>query len=435
MKFSEFKKNIDSGLKASLDSEITSEKTKNLEVILNILNSINRSLILDDVLELVLKNAIRLTNSERGFIVLKTSLGKLEFKLGLDVNGKELPESLFQISNSVVEDVFYNGQSRFIEGAQSDVTLESSKSILRLDLQTILCSPLITDGNKIGVIYVDSKHLHRVKEKDITNTFEILAGQAAAAIRNAQLYQNQIAANSALQEANTQLIQAERKALKAGIDSEIGQSLQGLVHLALLENESLLRLVEKLKKDTEEASITKDNLVYDRLKLKSKVAIDSIRSIQKYAQVLMETAIMNLNKDSGDLNKTIQSVIKYISPIKKYQFATFKTQLNNLPLCSYDSEQIQHLLVHLFTNSVNAKKDATINIHSFADEKIIKVVIEDNGPGIPDDMKKDLLTSYTPRKNSYGLFLCKSIIDRHNGDIKFVNSEIGTKIEFSIPIS
>ena len=88
----------------------------------------------------------------------------------MDSNGKELPESLFQISNSVVEDVFYNGQSRFIEGAQSDVTLESSKSILRLDLQTILCSPLITDGNKIGVIYVDSKHLHKIKEKETTST-------------------------------------------------------------------------------------------------------------------------------------------------------------------------------------------------------------------------------------------------------------------------
>lgn len=435
MKFSEFKKNIDSGLKASMDTEISSEKTKNLEVILNILNSINRSLILDDVLELVLKNAIRLTNSDRGFIVLKTSLGKLEFKLGLDSNGKELPESLFQISNSVVEDVFYNGQSKFIEGAQSDVTLESSKSILRLDLQTILCSPLITDGNKIGVIYVDSKHLHRIKEKDLTNTFEILAAQAAAAIRNAQLYQNQITANSALQEANSQLIQAERKALKAGIDSEIGQSLQGLVHLALLENESLLRLLEKLKKDSDDQGIAKDNLVYDRLKLKSKVAIDSIRSIQKYAQVLMETAIMNLNKDSGDLNKTIQSVIKYISPIKKYQFATFKTQLNNLPLCNYDSEQIQHLLVHLFTNSVNAKKDVTINIQSFADDKFINVIVEDNGPGIPEDVKSELLTSYTPRKNTYGLFLCKSIIDRHNGDIKFIDSKLGTKIEFSIPVN
>lgn len=434
MKFSEFKKNIDAGIKSSLESDLTSEKAKNLEVILNILNNINRSLILEDVLELVLKNAIRLTNSERGFIVLKNSLGNLDFKLGLDSNGKELPESLFQISNSVVEDVFYNGQSRFIEGAQSDSSLENSKSILRLDLQTILCSPLITDGNKIGVIYVDSKHLHKIKEKETTNTFEILAGQAAAAIRNAQLYQAQLMANAALQEANSQLIQAERKALKASIDSEIGQSLQGLVHLALLENESLLRLIEKFKKEHEDTGNGKESLMFDRLKLKSKVAIDSIRGIQKFAQVLLETAVMNLNKDSGDLNRTIQSVIKYISPMKKFQQVTFKTQLNNIPLCSYDSEQMQHLLVHLFTNSVNAKKDVTIQITSnIVNDKII-LTIEDNGPGIPESIKKDLFKSYTPKKNNYGLFLCKSIVDRHNGEIKLIDSKVGTTIEISIPV-
>jgi signal transduction histidine kinase len=434
MKFSEFKKNIDSGIKTSLDSDLASEKVKNLEVILNILNSINRSLILEDVLELVLKNAIRLTNSERGFIVLKNSLGNLEFKIGLDSNSKELPESLFQISNSVVEDVFYNGQSRFIEGAQSDASLENSKSILRLDLQTILCSPLITDGNKIGVIYVDSKHLHKIKEKETTSMFEILAGQAAAAIRNAQLYQAQIAANAALQEANTQLIQAERKALKAGIDSAIGQSLTGLVHLALLENESLLRLIEKFKKEHEELGNGKESLMYDRLMLKSKVAIDSIRGIQKYAQVLLETAIMNLNKDSGDLNRTIQSVIKYISPMKKFQFATFKTQLNTVPLCHYDSEQIQHLLVHLFTNSVNAKKDVTISISSRAVEDQIEIIIQDNGPGIPLEIRSDIFKSFTPKKNHYGLFLCKSIVDRHNGEIKLLDTESGTAIEILIPI-
>lgn len=434
MKFSEFKKNIDAGIKSSLESDLTSEKAKNLEVILNIINNINRSLILEDVLELVLKNAIRLTNSERGFIVLKNSAGSLEFKLGLDSNGKELPESLFQISNSVVEDVFYNGQSRFIEGAQSDSSLENSKSILRLDLQTILCSPLITDGNKIGVIYVDSKHLHKIKEKEITNTFEILAGQAAAAIKNAQLYQAQLLANAALQEANSQLIQAERKALKASIDSEIGQSLQGLVHLALLENESLLRLIEKFKKEQEDTGNGKESLMFDRLKMKSKVAIDSIRGIQKYAQVLLETAVMNLNKDSGDLNRTIQSVIKYISPMKKFQLVTFKTQLNNIPLCRYDSEQMQHLFVHLFTNSVNAKKDVTIQITSKnVDNKII-VTIEDNGPGIPLSIKKDLFKSYTPKKNNYGLFLCKSIVDRHNGEIKLIDTKVGTSIEISIPV-
>lgn len=434
MKFSEFKKNIDAGLKTSLVEDESVERTKNLEIILNIINSINRSLVLEDVLELVLKNAIRLTNSERGFIVLKSPTGKLEFKLGLDANNKELPEELFQISSSVVEDVFYNGQSRFIEGAQSDAVFVPSKSIVRLDLQTILCSPLITDGQKIGVIYVDSKRLHKIKEKDITNTFEILAGQAASAIRNAQLFNAQIAANKALQEANEQLIKAERKALKSSIDSEIGQSLQALVHLALLEGESLYRMIDDVQKQFEKHPEFKNSIIFDRLKLKAKISTDSIRSIQKYAQVLLETSLMNLVKDSSDLNKTVQTVIKYLAPMKKFQLATFKTELTNLPDCSFDAGQIQHVLVHLITNSVNAKKDATIIIKSFSSEGFNHLIIQDDGPGIPKEIKDDIISNYTPRNNSYGLFLCKSIIEKHNGELKFLEVENGTAVQISLPL-
>ncbi|MCW9066550.1 MAG: hypothetical protein OQJ78_09660, partial [Ignavibacteriaceae bacterium] len=83
MKFSEFKKNIDDGIKNVIADNESSDRTKSLEAILNIVNTINRSLILEDVLELVLKNAIRLTQSERGFIVLQNTTGDLEFKLGL----------------------------------------------------------------------------------------------------------------------------------------------------------------------------------------------------------------------------------------------------------------------------------------------------------------------------------------------------------------
>ena len=92
MKFSEFKKNIDAGIKNTSDESESSERVKNLEAILNIVNTINRSLILEDVLELVLKNAIRLTNSERGFIVLQNQSDKLEYKLGMDAQNISLPE-------------------------------------------------------------------------------------------------------------------------------------------------------------------------------------------------------------------------------------------------------------------------------------------------------------------------------------------------------
>ncbi len=434
MKFSEFKKNIDDGIKNTGSDEESSEKVKHLEAILNIANTINRSLILDDVLELVLKNAIRLTNSERGFIVLQNAQENLEFKLGLDSENKNLPENLFHISNTVVEDVFYHGQSIFIEGAQSDATYDPSKSILKLDLQTILCSPLITNGKKIGVIYVDSKHLQKIKVREITGTFEILAGQAATAIRNAQLYDGQVSAYNALQEANNQLIQAERKALKSSIDSEIGQSLQGLVHLALLETESLMRMIEKTQPEYERASVNNDSVFFDRLKLKSKVAIDSIRNIQKYAQVLLETSIMNLNKDTGDLNRTIQSVIKYLVPMRKYATLTFKTELNNLPLCNYDSEQIQHLLVQLFTNTAEVKKDATINIKSYAKKDKVIVEVSDDGPGFPAGFNTNFMITAGTNNGGYGLFLCKSIIERHNGDFKILHIDKGAAIQFVLPV-
>jgi signal transduction histidine kinase len=432
MKFSDFKKNIDAGLKATLDDEGTSERVKNLEAILNILNTINRSLILEDVLQLVLKNAIRLTNSERGFIVLKNESNELEYKLGIDSNSNELREESFNVSNSVVSDVFLTGQSIFLEGAQSDNNFDPTKSILRLDLQTILCSPLITNGKKIGVIYVDSKYLQKIKIREITGTFEILAGQAAAAIRNAQLYNGQVAANAALQEANAQLIQAERKTLKSSIDSEIGQSLQGLVHLALLETESLMRTIEKSQKEFE--NINHNSLVFDRLKLKSKVAIDSIRNIQKFAQVLLETSLLSLNKDTGDLNRTIQSVIKYLSPLKKFSMVTFNLELNKVPSCSYDSEQIQHLLVNLFSNSAEAKRDITINVRSQIENDKVILEVTDNGPGFPPEIIKDPFGSSVNRKGSYGLYLCKSIVDRHGGEMSVQNVKTGAQVKISLPV-
>lgn len=434
MKFNEFKKNLDALEKTVVPDE-PGEKIKNLEVILDIVKSINSSLILEDVLELVLKNAIQLTDSERGFIVLKNASGELEYKLGLDNNNNTLPESLFEVSTTVVKDVFEMGQSKFIEGAQGDNNYDPSKSILKLELQTILCSPLITEGKKIGVIYVDSKFLHKIRVREITDTFEILAGQAAIAIRNAQLYHGQINAYNALQEANTQLILAERKALKSSIDSEIGQSLQGLVHLALLETESLMRVIEKTHKDIEAKDLEIDTLFFDRLKLKSKVAIDSIRNIQKYAQILLETSIVNLNKDHGDMNKTIQSVIKYLSPMKKFHKITFETEFNTVPLCKYDSGQIQHLIVHLFTNATEARPDTTIKVRTFSTDAKISVEIKDNGPGFSEEKLNNPFELPKTRGSGYGLFLCKSIVDQHNGSIEILKSDKGATVVFSLPVN
>jgi len=429
MKFSELKTQIDNLNTGNGDGKLN--KLKNLEAILDVVKSINSTLILENVLEVVLKNAIKISESERGFIVLKNLNDKLEYKLGMDSDGNNLSESMFQISTTVVQDVFFTGQSKFIEGAQSDTNFDSSKSILNLELQTILCSPLLTDDKKIGVIYVDSTLIHKIKDQNITDTFEVLAGQAATAIRNAQLYDGQISAYNALNEANIQLIQAERKTLKSSIDSEIGHELQGLVHMALLEIESLFRQIEKSEDESVINTVGKKSILFDRLKLKSKVAIDSIRTIQRYAHALLESSALTLNTESGEINDTIESVIRYTSPMRKFMRITFESDFNKIPEFKYDSEQIEHLLVHLFTNVAEAKPDATIYIKTFTEGNFIKIIVSDNGPGISEELKNNLFKLPTQLNPGYGLFLCKSIMDRHGGEIELIQSEIGTKMQIT----
>lgn len=433
MKFSELKNQIKNENPHVLTSTEVASRVENLKLILDVVKKINQTLVIDEVLDLVLRNAIKLTQSDRGFVVLIDSGGTLEYRLGLDSEGNKLPANLFEVSTSVVEDVYKNGISKFIEGAMSDAGEDSSRSILKLELQTILCSPLIADDYKIGVIYVDSKQIHKIKISEITDTFEILAGQAATAIKNAQLYNAQIAAYNALQEANQHIIQAEKKVLKSSIDAEIGQSLQGHVHLAMLENESLLRSIENIQTELLKGNkINPEEL--DRLLLKSKVSIDSIRSIQKFAQALLETSIMSLHKDSGDLNKTIQSIIKYLTPIKNFDKIIFKTELNTIPVCHYDSEQIQHLIVNLITNSVNAKGDCKIFIRTKQENDFILIEVEDDGPGIDSALQEILFDTPSEKKKGYGLFMCKNIVDLHNGTIEFINNGNGTLFKIKLPI-
>ena len=80
MKLSEFRQNMSSEKRFYLDSQETGNRLKDLEMILDVVKNINSSLILEDVLALVLTHAIEITDSERGFIVLKNAKGELEYR-------------------------------------------------------------------------------------------------------------------------------------------------------------------------------------------------------------------------------------------------------------------------------------------------------------------------------------------------------------------
>ena len=398
MKFSEITKILDKEKKTLQDSP--HQVSSNLEIILDIVNTINKTLIIDDVLELVLKSAISLTGTERGFIVLKNDDGVLEFTLGMNSAEGKLSKEEFSISQSVVDDVFITGESKFIESAQSDNSNRKSKSIFILDLQTILCSPLITSGEKIGVIYVDSKHLHRVKIKEITNMFEILAGQAATAIRNAQLYNGQVSANISLEESNKKLIVAKEDAeksdrLKSEFLAQMSHEIRTPIHI-LMSYSNLI--MDEMEGDVDEDLRSNFNAIEHA----GKRIIRTTELILNMSEITSGT-YEYLGSDFDVYDDILRSVFnEYEGKVNKNKIEYSISKDSLTTIISADKYSVHHIFTNLIDNAVKYTENGKIlvSVKSNSENKV-EVCISDTGIGISEEYKPNLFMPFTQEEQGY----------------------------------
>jgi signal transduction histidine kinase len=403
------------------------DRAKDLELILNVVKTINHSLILTEVLELVLDNAIRVAHGERGFLLLTNQEGKLNCVLARDAAGRRLDERTATISRSVAEDVYTTGESVCIEHALADDRYDHRQSIAALELQTILCSPLTVRNEKIGVIYVDSRHIQSVTRDEIVDLFEILAGQAATAIKNAQLYEKLQKAFEDLQNANEHLIKAERLASKGEMAAEVSHELKNLVAVVLLQLQSLTRFFRKYSPEECEQKLN--------------AILTSVQRIRDFASGLLESSALKINKQTGDINESLAAVVKSLQPLSRFHKAVFVTIFDEtIPPFKFDGQQIQQVLVNLVANAVEAYGEATIGVQSLYDpaRNQVRIFVKDNGPGISDEVKAKLFTEKITTKadgHGYGLPICRKIIENHQGTIQVESAPAhGTTFAISLPV-
>ncbi len=440
MKFSEFKYQVDREMDDSKQSLISSDRSKYLELILEIVNKINSSLIIDEVLELVLKNAIKFTEAERGFIVLFDNEA-LEFKLGCDSNGNKLDKDSFKVSMSVVDEVFDSGASKFIESAQSGITNISSQSIFNLNLQTILCSPLCIGENKIGVIYVDSKKLKKINNKEITDTFEILAGQAATAIRNAQLYEGQVKAYSALQDANKLLEEAKEEAVKS--DKLKSQFLAQMSHEIRTPIHILMSYSTLIKDEVNE--MLNEELVanFDAIDEAGRRIIRTTDLILNMSEV--QTGTYKYEKSSFDLcDEILLSLFNAhkVSAERKRLELSFRCSTNST-IISADKYSVYQIFDNIIDNAVKFTIEGSIVIHVYSSEDgNIIVSVKDTGVGIANEYIPRLFKPFSQEEQGYnrrfegnglGLALVKKYCDMNNIFIEIKSQKnVGTELLLKI---
>ncbi len=155
--------------------------------------------VLEEVLAIVVDQAIALAGADRGYVMLAPADGDastLAVKMARDKRRRTLPNEEIERSHSVPARAFSNAKLVF----ENEVP-EGRDTIVR-GIRSVLCAPLPrvrfssgaagekapSAGAPIGVLYVDSGGFGKLEDPDLHAAFEQLAAEAAVAIENARLY-------------------------------------------------------------------------------------------------------------------------------------------------------------------------------------------------------------------------------------------------------
>jgi two-component system, NtrC family, nitrogen regulation sensor histidine kinase NtrY len=113
----------------------------------------------------------------------------------------------------------------------------------------------------------------------------------------------------------------------------------------------------------------------------------------------------------------------------------------SMPLVRVDPEQIRRVVINLVDNAIEAmerKGHVIIEVQHAAAERVARIVVADNGPGIPASEREKLFMPYysTKRRGSgLGLAIVRRIIAEHGGSIDVAdNAPRGTRFIVDLPV-
>ena len=226
--------------------------------------------------------------------------------------------------------------------------------------------------------------------------------------------------------------------------AEIGQLAAGIVHevknlLAIIDQASGWGKVlvgdnlEKLGSDGEELE-----KVFEEIENQTQRSSDITNEILTFVRTKHD------QHQRVNLIELIENTLRLIRPeLKSPLIEIEKRYRHRTNEISSETGLLQQVLINLLTNAIYAirkkgKPGGKITIITKENENFLKVIIKDNGIGIPEDKQSKIFEFFFTTKpagegTGLGLALCKEIMTKLGGDIGF-QSKFGEGSEFFITL-
>ncbi|HEY9701863.1 MAG TPA: GAF domain-containing SpoIIE family protein phosphatase, partial [Allocoleopsis sp.] len=201
--------------------------------------AISGEIVLDKLLISLMKIIMQNAGAQFGYLVLETNNQLLIEAAGINDNitalqsipmPDYLPVTLVNYVARLKEDVV-------LKNATLEGNFVNDPYIISQKPKSILCTPLVNQGNLIGIVYLENNLTTEAFTPDRLEVIKLLSGQAAIALENARLYQtleDKVTDRTAqLAEANQEIIALNQKLkadnLRMSAELDVARQIQMMI--------------------------------------------------------------------------------------------------------------------------------------------------------------------------------------------------------------
>jgi PAS domain S-box-containing protein len=228
----------------------------------------------------------------------------------------------------------------------------------------------------------------------------------------------------------TGLIQAQRDAAWGEVARRLAHEIKNPLTPIQLSAERLQhKLANKLPKDEQEMLLRATSTIVAQVgALKGMVDDFSLYSRSS-----------RLTRSSIELNDLIREVLVLYESMNTGAEVRLS---HELPKILADAALLRQVIHNLVQNALDAMAGTPLPrllIETSLVEDSVRLVIEDNGTGIRDEMMRRIFEPYVttkPKGTGLGLAIVKKIVDEHGGKVVIVNARPhGARVEIVLPVS
>ncbi|MEJ2748871.1 MAG: ATP-binding protein, partial [Anaerolineae bacterium] len=305
--------------------------------------------------------------------------------------------------------------------------------------QSELCVPLKVGQQVIGALNAESRERNYFSATD-ERLLQTLADQAANTIENARLHADLQKQFQDLQQAQAQLLQSEKLAA-------IGELVAGVAHELNNPLASITLYSQLLHRKGVDKEVQQDLQV---IVSQARRASNIVRSLLDFARQHPP------ERKPIQVNDVLQSSFDLLAyELRARNIKCIIRLAPDLPLTLADPHQLQQVFVNLINNAIQAmspmragglitavtQTNPSICPGHTTQEDVIRIMVQDNGPGIPSVIQRRIFDPFFTTKaasggTGLGLSVCHGIISEHKGNIWLDSrADQGTIFYIELPIA